>query len=1181
MQVLIFLTMPIEPTSSDISQQMEYLWDLKASITRNDTIAVVISLLEDPLENLERGAFTEDDWKLVQLVLTLFRNVLAVQEITLQQKAVGSATQYISLRDKFLELLFNENVMDLIMVLTQHVGGSCYYLRQDNLLLLEIFYYIFMGQEPELIAKASQKGSEVEGNVKESLDSLRSIMEEEEAKRRLTRQLNLDRHSQFSGTFTRFSMDGSKTLFKGNPGSASCDSLLKSHKSQRGPLKRIVWDHGKFSSPKDKILELLHNLLNQLLSGGYNVLMQSIREDIEKEHHAIQNSDVAIFFQVAQFVTAFQHHKSLIWKHMNVETKAFEAITNKDDSTFFQGEICGPIAATMDEAMFLLVTSKWRYAFDALKETNDYKFLSISGALMKNMICMLGLVLKLLPEDSKESRTARILLYKIFYDQTDQGMTPFLINLIKSFDTHKQPKGDLADLVEMIYLVVQIMEKLQARGTLRVSRKSRRGRKKKLLGDGKAAEEELLGDDNNSVRKEINSTCEPSLDSGMPLKTSVTNSSVDGKEENILDSYLVDEPEIPPLDTEILGEDLAQPVNKKSSHTANDLAYATENSSDDDQTVATDEVDFKISSLVTTFTNNTIIQNLCWLLKFYRSNSTTTNHHILYMLRRISDDLELSPMLYQLSLLTIFYDILAEQKSSPCKDYANIVSFLTDLVRKMLKKMKTQPLLFVEILFWKTRKECHYINSESLLHELRNLKRESKKWGNASSENEGQISSLQSNREMGRRSIADSLGEDEADIVFSHDLSYQKEENPDEMKLKNDAEINGEENNDMNDAYSEGHALEDHSPRGPQRKKRLVFDEELETDIKNLYEKYKDNRHCSRLIAEALEHSRKVSPVQVSNKLKQLGLKTSKKRNLCTGRDEHVMLEGKELGNDDTHLPLNGLEESSFRGRSSKRICAFSKEQELMVKDLFEQFKDHKRCSYMIAKALDADNTFTAAQVSHKLKQLGLLVPRKKRPSEGKKHLLDKHPKGLFSDVEEDKSDEETLISLMKRSKKSKPFFGDVATADLPKQNIEATSLQDYSDEELLISILDKTGKRHASKARDEKLTISSVKETAIGSNSTQGASGRDSSSQSKEAGLPHINDVALNVANLNQEAEFSGGGSDEEMESPVNNVSQQNINDELADEMVDSEDDVGVVARTSAVSRRKLKMVIDADDDE
>lgn len=53
---------------------------------------------------------------------------------------------------------------------------------------------------------------------------------------------------------------------------------------------------------------------------------------------------------------------------------------------------------------------------------------------------MLDLVLELLPEDSKQPQTARVLLYKLFYDQTDQGMTHLLFNLLKSFDSHKQPK---------------------------------------------------------------------------------------------------------------------------------------------------------------------------------------------------------------------------------------------------------------------------------------------------------------------------------------------------------------------------------------------------------------------------------------------------------------------------------------------------------------------------------------------------------------------------------------------------------------------------------------------------------------------------------------------------------------------------------------------------------------------
>lgn len=50
----MFLTMPVEPTSVDIPQQIDYLWGLKSAITYSDIIPVIVSLLESPLENLEK-----------------------------------------------------------------------------------------------------------------------------------------------------------------------------------------------------------------------------------------------------------------------------------------------------------------------------------------------------------------------------------------------------------------------------------------------------------------------------------------------------------------------------------------------------------------------------------------------------------------------------------------------------------------------------------------------------------------------------------------------------------------------------------------------------------------------------------------------------------------------------------------------------------------------------------------------------------------------------------------------------------------------------------------------------------------------------------------------------------------------------------------------------------------------
>ncbi|KAH7853622.1 hypothetical protein Vadar_004796 [Vaccinium darrowii] len=1159
-KVLVFLTMPVEPTSNDIPQQIEYLWASKSSITFSDTIPVIVSLLESPLENLESETFTEDDWKLVQLVLTLFRNILAVQEIPPHQKAGASASQFLSLRDKFLELLFRENVMDLILVLTQHIGGSSSYLRQDNLLLLETFHYILMGQEPELIAKAYSKGLKVDEDAENSINSLRSIMEEEAEKRKLTRLRNLGSSSQFSGTFTRLTMDGSKTLFKGNPCSASHDNLLKSNKVQhRGPLKRMVWDYERLPSTKEKIRELLHDFVNQLVSGGYNVLMRSIREDIEKEHHTIESSDVVIFFLVAQFVTSFQYQKSLLLKPESNADDAFEASLNcYADSTLFKGNICGPIAASMNESMFLLVLSKWRDAYDGLKETKNYKFVSAAGSLMKIMIRMLDLVLKASPEDSKEPQTARILLYKLFYDQTDQGMTQFLFNQIRSFDIHKQAKSDLSDLIETTHVVIRLMEKLQERGTLRVSRKSRKKRAKRMLND-KSDDIDQPVEEHNPLQNEVhNSVCEPAGDH-TPLQSKVGSSAC---KEYAHSSILSEEklttpisdakpdetgPETYELETSNHESNLPETKNKKSNENNGDLHDEMGDSSGDEQLAATDEVDFKVSTLVSALANNSIIQNLCWLLKFYKSNSTSTNHYILCMLRKICDDLELSPMLYQLSLLNIFYSILDEQKSSPCMEHENIVLFLTSLVRRMLRKMKKQPLLFVEVLFWKTRKECHLINCESLMHDL---KGESEKWGSVS--NDAGIYSTQG-KGWAHRSIADALGDDEADFVDPNEINKQREEDPYEINNQKVFQRSKGNNGQVKEnvkSISDSEGIIEHETEGVSKRRRsLVLNQDLEEKIKGLYDKYKDNRHCSRLIAEELDPDGKVSPVQVSNKLRRLGLRvTQQKRRLQAGGPIQLEEEG---ARGDGDLSKTQFEESSALRRplhTRKRVRAFSEDQEMRIKALFEQFKDHKRCSHMIANAMDADGIFTAAQISRKLKKLGLLVPKCKR-SEGNMHSRDEYSVNFSAESAED-SDNEPLSSRVKRSKSKKM---ERKIEEVAEENTDGKLLRDNSDSELLGGALG-DGEEQSSGMEIGEFDKSSVNYTA------------------------------------NAEAEASIVGSKKQVGAPLdgdaNRLQHQQMPDDLADELSDFGDDdddatTPVASANDAVLRRKMRVVLDLEDDD
>ncbi|WJX20662.1 hypothetical protein P8452_10190 [Trifolium repens] len=1152
-KVLVFLTMPIEPGSTDISQQLEYLWDLKSAVTNSDVVTVIVSILEKPLENLELNAFTEDDWKLVQLVFTLFRNILAVQEIPLHQKSAGSASHFLALRDKFLELLFRENVMDIILVVSQNVGSSNVYLRQDNLLLLEIFHYIFMGQDPELIVRGHSNGLKAEKDSQASLDSLQSIMEEEKKKRIISRLGNVSRHSQFSGTFARVTMDGSKAVVKGNP-SSSHNMHLKSQNVTRGRVKKIAWDHPRLPSTKDKILELLRGFVDQFLSGAYNVLMRSVREDIVKEHPSVQKSDVVVFFQVAEFVTSFQFYKYSTSKAKEDKDTLGD---NDADASDFSGKICGPIEASLNESMFQLVISKWRQAYDGLKETNDYKFLSAAGSLLKNMIRMLDLVLKMLPEDSKEPQTARILLYKLFYDQTEEGMTQFLLNLIKTFDTHKQCKSDLADLVEIICKVVKLMDYLQSRGTLRVSKKARKLKKKisnvtesenKPTGDNSCiqkeagisidnqlAENRLLqkeplpnaisteqedvpdDTDHQNLEKDVNSqVCLESMENAnLDDNNGHENVKEDVNSEVGMESVKntnLDDNEHENVEEDVNSQVGTEPMEKTNpEHPNDDMLDDTGDFSEDEQINATSEVDFNVSTLVSAFANHSIIQKLCWLLKFYKSNSLAINHYIISMLRRISDELELHPMLYQLSLLTIFYDILVEQKSCPCEEYATIVDFLNSLVRKMLKKMKKQPLLFVEVLFWKTRRECHYINAEYMLGELGHLKNESKNWNDT--QGDGEIGSSPV-KAWTRRSIADALGDDEADVVISHDSRYQNYgEKLDDVE--GFASTSGSKNSgDDNDGEP---WLEDESQTAPRRKKKLILDAELEIQIKDLYEKFKDDRNCSRRIAEVLDPDGKISPAQISNNLKKLGLTIAPRKKKAD--DENI---------------------STSPNQKRKRVSGFNEDQEALIKVLYEQFKDHRRCSYMIANALDEGGKFTPAQVSRKLKQLGLCVPQKSfrgKNNQKNEDLMD------CSEDRMNESDDEALISLIERKKvKNRKESSEL----LQEQTGEDKLSKDDSDDEILGSILKK-----------KKNSLVHSEHLHLHENTNEDELSRDDSDDEMLQSAPNENQVGFMSSNQ---------------------VEYKQVDPDLED----SDDEVAVnVLPDNAVSRRKLRMVIDLEDDD
>lgn len=169
-----------------------------------------------------------------------------------------------------------------------------------------------------------------------------------------------------------------------------------------------------------------------------------------------------------------------------------------------------------------------------------------------------------------------------------------------------------------------------------VSKKSRKARKKKPMGKKEATVHELS--ENHPCTSNEASTAK-----SIPMVDS-TVSTEDGPT-----TMPPNNPGASNLGAE--ADESQQTSSPKSNHVVDDLSCGSDDSSDGEEQTATDEVDFKVSTFISAFASNSIIQNLCWLLKFYKTNPKQTNHHVISILRRITEDLELSPMLYQVSIL--------------------------------------------------------------------------------------------------------------------------------------------------------------------------------------------------------------------------------------------------------------------------------------------------------------------------------------------------------------------------------------------------------------------------------------------------------------------------------------------------------------------------------------------------
>uniref|UniRef100_A0A7S3UDF9 DEK-C domain-containing protein n=1 Tax=Picocystis salinarum TaxID=88271 RepID=A0A7S3UDF9_9CHLO len=906
LKIMVFLTMPLDPHSEEINKQAEHLKQLKEAMVEEDVIAIVTSMLHEPLS--KHPKMKENDAMIVQLVLAFFRNLLCIAD-------AERATDFMNRNEEvMLERLFRENVMELVLVITQHCTQKPF--SNDVGILLEIHHRVFGKIKPYELVVSARKAEEEE-RLEQSTDggtlqqnpysgssvrdeALKNLIQAERGQRMKAWSAIPTRHSRFGGVYASKHHYGGigTSIVRDNP--RRSDSLYAPCSRVRAPSRKRVALESTFSIVRPKIAMLLRDYADQFLENCYAIFMEKIFAD-EIRHGLgltrFQEEDFERFYALARFFTGYLRAKldfKMDQKERDKEAGEDEKENEKgpdmeEDSPF------APISVTMTKSMFTKVINLWR-DMQEIPASHEEKNWNLQSSAQGLLVQMLHALQQAYLHGTKADRKAADALQRalLFDDMKESGLLALLSRSVKQFDHANQSVREAADLIDGVHIALLTLDSLLEResGKLLVLRRKRRQHRKALQ------QEEGTQDAANN-RETAAAAQEPGAEALKPQDTT--------------------------------GRRM--------------VAEATEDESEDEP--ETMEVEMNINKrFKQEFASPLVINHYLRVMKEYKQNPVHVNDSICHFLTRLAIDCNLAPMLWQLRILEVTYQILNDKTIRTDDRYTPLLVFCSKLVKGFLRhlmpptalepslveenesqseeltsaaernvilqrkaEVSASHLLFVEVMFWKHARDASEIQQRY-----------------------GWVQDL----EMDRRMRGTDVG---GDLAYAGDALGEDEMN----------EIVKEIDGEVPVAAPEYDKEKKGSGKAKRRARGTPFTDEQERQLRVLHDRYKESEDAATLIAANMDGD--FTTAQVSRKLEDMGLGS----------------------------PGTGPSEEPAPQPKRKRRGKFTEEQEEELQRLFYELRGAKNIYSTIATHLGEG--FTSRNVSNKARQMGLSQKPAKKSS--------------------------------------------------------------------------------------------------------------------------------------------------------------------------------------------------------
>lgn len=571
-------------------------------------------------------------------------------------------------------------------------------------------------QQPHELANAALERSQSE-KIRDEAELLNIRNLEHNKKQSKMKMYAGTRHSRFGGTFIVQSMKsiGEHELVYHKPlnkvESLSFDGGKSKKKTPKNRMPLVSNEVNRRSAFTIRLF--LKEFCIEFLNGAYNTMMLYVKGTLVRTGDDVH--DESYYFWAITFFMAFN-------RSYKFEIKL--------------------VSETLSVQTFHYVQQQSENYFDRIR-TDRKKLIVWSRRLLTALLSYKELFLTLLTmdksSDSSIKESSKVIKSNLFYVPEYRE---FILTLLIQYDELKMSDAYLRDLIETQHLFMKMFEVYcTEEGSIVIQKKTKsHGKKKKKnqpineeaklnnlnnLWDKAAPQlSAVLESDRNFLTEEVpfDAASDTPIDEQQSqamkkIKLKLMQSEFETAislmrasrevwpENNYFGSEnMATEEEFLAI-REIFFADLGEEI-PNTNNTVTEDEDEDDSDGDNEPQVRTREVNLSFKELVGRLAHPKVIRACGIALRSFDTNSINTNHAIIKLLHRIAFDCKMYVMIFQVSIFRTFQRIF-ELKDLP--QHRELVKFCIYIVRQFVKVIGQNDKIFIECLFWKTKKEAYEI----------------------------------------------------------------------------------------------------------------------------------------------------------------------------------------------------------------------------------------------------------------------------------------------------------------------------------------------------------------------------------------------------------------------------------------------------------------------------------------